>query len=237
MEELDASALDTAIRGFERELQQFYDHLEVCEDPLATNPVKFLVFLSWHQCHSDLYRMFLNGYGEAATPPSAAMVASDDGIWMQKRCLTHAETIIQSIENYSKESQSHRPLEFDPAVCAYHSSMLVLFGARAKRDLTKLTLAEAIEKARFCLVFIKKTYATLESAKPMVSFLSPGKCSKSTVLTEPANTFRKVDRTVFSIFTVTTFTWSQWLTASRRCTPVISGCVTASGYSTKTINT
>ncbi|KAI0108978.1 hypothetical protein GGR51DRAFT_116645 [Nemania sp. FL0031] len=98
-------------------------------------PAQFVMLhMSYHQCHCDLYRMFLNGYSEAAPSKLLASIRTEDRISMQAQCLNHAESILQILGDFitNHPGDSRRPLllERDAAVCAFESARLVMFGAR-----------------------------------------------------------------------------------------------------------
>ncbi|KAI0437549.1 hypothetical protein F4803DRAFT_145878 [Xylaria telfairii] len=158
--EESSSTIGARIRQFEQELaclqaalspehQYSVSNLVSCEWPAQF----VMLHMSYYQCHCDLYRMFLNGYSEAAPSMLLASIRSQDRIAMQAKCLEHAENIIQILGNFlthhgrlSRGRNSLLLLERDAAVCAFESARLVMFGARLPRATS--TLEAAIYKAR-----------------------------------------------------------------------------------------
>lgn len=73
--------------------------------------------MSWHQCHCDLYRIFMEGYSEAAPPLALAHIYPHERARMQQRCLEHAEEIVRVLTdfvNYGRPDD-YRHLERDAA--------------------------------------------------------------------------------------------------------------------------
>ncbi|KAI0203473.1 fungal-specific transcription factor domain-containing protein [Astrocystis sublimbata] len=101
-------------------------------------PAQFVMLhVSYYQCHCDLYRMFLNGYSEAAPSVLLASIRSEDRFPMQARCLENAESIIQVLDDFLTHhtrlgrGRSYRLLlERDVAVCGFEAARLLMFGAR-----------------------------------------------------------------------------------------------------------
>ncbi|KAI0517088.1 hypothetical protein F5B22DRAFT_636031 [Xylaria bambusicola] len=115
-------------------------------------PAQFVMLhISFYQCHCDIYRMFLNGYSEAAPSGLLASIRPQDCATMQAQCLEQAENIIRIlgdfITSYPRGSSSQLLfLERDAAVCAFESARLVMFGSRL--PCATSTLEASIHKAR-----------------------------------------------------------------------------------------
>ncbi|KAI0860203.1 hypothetical protein F4860DRAFT_232164 [Xylaria cubensis] len=158
--EESSSTIGARIRQFEQELaclqaalspehQYSVSNLVSCEWPAQF----VMLHMSYHQYHCDLYRMFLNGYSEAAPSMLLANIRSQDRIAMQAKCLEHAENIIRILGDFlthhtrlSRGRSRLLLLERDGAVCAFESARLVMFGARL--PCATSTLEAAIHKAR-----------------------------------------------------------------------------------------
>ncbi|KAI1632386.1 hypothetical protein F4809DRAFT_92522 [Biscogniauxia mediterranea] len=160
------------IRQFERELML----LNTTLDPLDRYSVMNLtsckwqaqfvmLHMSWHQCHCDLYRMVLNGYGEAAPTRVLAGIHPRDRIAMQLKCLEHAEDIIRILSDFTNHGNSSCLLERDAAVCAFESARLVMFGARLPGATS--TLDMALNKAKLSLYVITKFFPYSASTRPL----------------------------------------------------------------------
>ncbi|KLU82869.1 hypothetical protein MAPG_01937 [Magnaporthiopsis poae ATCC 64411] len=116
------------------------------------------VYLTWHQCHCDAYRLLLSGYKEAApdtvvhgVPPTyvARSVAS---------CLDHARAIIAIMHDANALSPRLRVAPPDMAICGYHAARLVLFISSSPQNPpdTGITEADALTQARSVLDIIKQ---------------------------------------------------------------------------------
>ncbi|KAI1749628.1 hypothetical protein F4782DRAFT_296422 [Xylaria castorea] len=158
--EESSSTIGARIRQFEQELACLQAALSPEHQYSLANliscewPAQFVMLhMSYYQCHCDLYRMFLNGYSEAAPSMLLASIRSQDRIAMQAKCLEHAENIIRILGDFLthhtrlSRGRSHLLLlERDGAVCAFESARLVMFGARL--PCATSTLEVAIHKAR-----------------------------------------------------------------------------------------
>ncbi|KAJ3570730.1 hypothetical protein NPX13_g5634 [Xylaria arbuscula] len=133
-----------------------------------------MLHVSYYQCHCDLYRMFLNGYTEAAPSIFLASIRHQDCIAMQAKCLEHAENIIRILGDFvaghtrdSPNSSQLLLLERDAAVCAFESARLVMFGARL--PCATSTLEDSIYKARgISLYFITEFFQYSASTRPLI---------------------------------------------------------------------
>lgn len=73
--------------------------------------------MSWHQCHCDLYRIFMEGYSEAAPPLALAHIHPHERARMRQRCLEHAEGIVRVLTDFMNYGRpdDYRHLERDAA--------------------------------------------------------------------------------------------------------------------------
>ncbi|KAJ8122349.1 hypothetical protein ONZ43_g1431 [Nemania bipapillata] len=85
--EVSSSTIGGRIRQFERDLAGLLSSLIPGHQYSVTNlvsselPAQFaMLHMSYHQCHCDLYRMFLNGYSEAAPSKLLASIRTQDRI-------------------------------------------------------------------------------------------------------------------------------------------------------------
>lgn len=132
-----------------------------------------MVQLSIHQSYCDLYRIFLTGYAEAA--PISAIEGIDSSRMTQMRiaCLNHAQSISQLLMDFGRTSASKAPilLDFDAAVCSYHSLRLQLFAActTGTGSSPRVELELAISNTKDCLEIMTRLFGLLKSVTPMVS--------------------------------------------------------------------
>ncbi|KAI0390600.1 hypothetical protein F5Y17DRAFT_51473 [Xylariaceae sp. FL0594] len=127
-----------------------------------------LLHVSYHQCHCDMFRLFLNGSSEAAPTGVLGMMKQQDYISMQAKCLQHAEEITQIIDDFTKYCDTSHLLERDTAVCAFESARILLFGCSQLNLTSTVTLETAIHKARtISLPFITKYFAYSAATRPL----------------------------------------------------------------------
>lgn len=154
-----------------RSLESF--HTQDVDRP-SVRPGSIMVQMSIHQCYCDLYRIFLTGYAEAAPISAIEGIDSSRVTQMRRECLDHAQSITQLLIDFGKTDASNLPilLDFDAAVCSYHSLRLQLFAActvgtgsslRVQMDL-------AISNTKDCLEIMTRLFGLLKSVTPMVSF-------------------------------------------------------------------
>lgn len=177
-----------SVRNFEEELQHLYRSLADSDRYDATifarcrRPARILmVHESWHQCYCELYRIFLTGYREAA--PASALEGIDRDQILKKRilCLNHALSNVQILTSFSQQCEV-RTVDFDTAICAYNNARIILFSARTDVVTKSLSMATALEKARFCQDFMNRFFPSSPVVEPMVSL---GDCSLFSILTCP----------------------------------------------------
>ncbi|RYP68645.1 hypothetical protein DL771_006515 [Monosporascus sp. 5C6A] len=148
------SSIGDSIRRFERRLQYLKASLGQTDQYMveslaaSTRQAQYImVHMSWHQCHCDLYRIFMDGYSEAAPSPVLAHVHPNE----------RADFV-----NYGK---SDCLLERDAAVCAFESARIILFCSRMSPGGSALDLA--IGKAKICLHVITMYFHSSAPIKPM----------------------------------------------------------------------
>lgn len=131
-----------------------------------------MVHMSWHQSHCDLYRIFMDGYSEAAPSSALACIHPHERVRMQQRCLEHAEGIIRILTDFVNHGKSDCLLERDTAVCAFESARIVLFHSRMSSEGSVSDAAMA--KARTCLHIITNYFRSSAPIQLTVSsFASP----------------------------------------------------------------
>ncbi|RYP85807.1 hypothetical protein DL770_004986 [Monosporascus sp. CRB-9-2] len=167
-----SSSIGDSIRQFERRLQYLKTSLRQTDQysvaSLAASPRQaqyIMVHMSWHQCHCDLYRIFMDGYSEAAPSPVLAHVHPNERADMQQRCLEHAEGIIRILTDFVNYGKSDCLLERDAAVCAFESARIILFCSRMSPGGSALDVA--IGKAKICLHVITMYFHSSAPIKPM----------------------------------------------------------------------
>ena len=132
-------------------------------------PRHILLHLSWHQCHCDLYRLFLVGYREAA--PRVVLDALDPDVTSHAVSLSlhHATAIIQILTSLNQQITQARLLEFDTAICAYQATRLVLFLSRTgKSGIVRATEEFALSRAELCLAALKRFFPNSTLVAPMI---------------------------------------------------------------------
>ncbi|RYO80119.1 hypothetical protein DL766_001561 [Monosporascus sp. MC13-8B] len=117
-----SSSIGASIRQFEGRLQYIKASLRQTDQysvaSLAASPRQaqyIMVHMSWHQCHCDLYRIFMDGYSEAAPSPVLAHIHPNERADMQQRCLEHAEGIVRILTDFANYGKSDCLLERDAA--------------------------------------------------------------------------------------------------------------------------
>lgn len=137
-------------------------------------PRVMLMHLSWHQCHCDLYRLFLSGFREAAPKVVLDALSPTYITTAASLCFAHAGAIIQILSNLNQQSTQARLLEFDTAICAYHATRLVLFLSRASVrgspliNIPNTTEEFALSRAELCLAALKRFFPSSTLAKPII---------------------------------------------------------------------
>lgn len=138
---------------------------------ICWTPSYLMLHISWHQCHCDLYRLFVRGYAEASPLSILEGITAETQVTLRDRCLKHADAIAQILSEFMRQCGDVLVLELDTAVCAYHSAKLILFGACVlrKNDTDMLDKQRAISSARVSLDFIDRFFASNLCSTPMVS--------------------------------------------------------------------
>lgn len=126
-----------------------------------------MAHMSWHQCHCDLYRIFMDGYSEAAPSSALAYIHPSERVRMQRRCLEHAEGIIRILTDFVNHGRPDCLLERDAAVCAFESARIVLFHSRMSPEGSASDAAMAM--ARTCLHIITEYFRSSAPIQLMVS--------------------------------------------------------------------
>ncbi|KAF4990371.1 hypothetical protein FGRMN_8506 [Fusarium graminum] len=123
------------------------------------SPVYTITHMSWHQCHCDLYRIFLTEFPDSTPHASIEGPSTSEKALMKEKCLYHAEQIVGVLSYFAQHKDEKDMLEFDAAICAYHGARLILFGTYTSRDNTGLQMQMTISKAQLCLDVITQYFA------------------------------------------------------------------------------
>ena len=161
------------VRRFEDELQHLYRSLH---DSDRYNPKIFsycarparilMVHECWHQAYTDLYRIFLTGYREAAPPSAMEGIPQEDILRRRVLCLEHALNIVRIFAAFSEQC-TVQTIDFDTAICAYHSARIILFSAQTDAVTQSLSMPNALEKARFCQSIMNRFFRDSPVVEPM----------------------------------------------------------------------
>ncbi|ETI28413.1 hypothetical protein G647_00862 [Cladophialophora carrionii CBS 160.54] len=161
------------VRRFEDELQHLYRSLA---DSDRYNPKIFsycarparilMVHECWHQAYTDLYRIFLTGYREAAPPSAMEGIPREEILRRRTLCLNHALSIVQIFAAFSEQCNV-QTIDFDTAICAYHSARIILFNAQTDVVTQSLSMPAALEKAAFCQSIMNRYFRDSPVVEPM----------------------------------------------------------------------
>ncbi|KIW99878.1 uncharacterized protein Z518_10806 [Rhinocladiella mackenziei CBS 650.93] len=170
---MQVSELMRAVRQFEAELEHLYRSIAEID---KYSPTIFLhskkqarhlmLHQSWHLSHCDLYRIFLTGYREAAPASTLEGIDNREILRMQSLCLQHALTIVQIIAEFSKHCTA-QTIDSDTAICAYHSTRIILFTSQTDRLPQRLSKTAALEQVRVCQNIMNRFFATSPVVEPM----------------------------------------------------------------------
>lgn len=173
----DLRVLLAEVIRFESELRQLQGQLLEADRYPQRDLSRFqwqssylMLHVSWHQCHCDLYRLFVSGYTEASPLSILESMSPNDQLKLREKCFKHAESIAQLLSEFLRQNDTVLLLELDTAVCAYHCARLILYGTcTLKKDLTdSLDKQRAIGMARISFDLIDRYFANVMCSKPMV---------------------------------------------------------------------
>ncbi|KAJ4141954.1 hypothetical protein NW754_014743 [Fusarium falciforme] len=174
LKEVNLSELFSSMERFQNDLLRLRTKLAPSDQYPPTNPEELhrppqyaIMHMSWHQCHCDLYRIFLTGYPEATPHAAVEGMSAPERALMKDKCLAHAEQIVKVLSDFVQHKDERDMLEFDAAVCAYHGARLILFGTYTGKDNTGLPMQMAINKAQLCLDVITRYFDFSAQLKPM----------------------------------------------------------------------
>ncbi|EEU44500.1 uncharacterized protein NECHADRAFT_49581 [Fusarium vanettenii 77-13-4] len=174
LKEVNLSELFSSMERFQNDLLRLRTKLAPGDQYPPTNPEELhrppqyaIMHMSWHQCHCDLYRIFLTGYPEATPHAAVEGMSASERALMKDKCLAHAEQIVKVLSDFVQHKDERDMLEFDAAVCAYHGARLILFGTYTGKDNTGLPMQMAINKAQLCLDVITRYFDFSAQLKPM----------------------------------------------------------------------
>ncbi|KAH7018395.1 fungal-specific transcription factor domain-containing protein [Microdochium trichocladiopsis] len=129
-------------------------------------PAEYLMLhVSWHQCHCDLYRSFIDSYSEAAPVAVLEGLHPQDRAAVQRKCVEHAEAIIDILSDFAQHGHSQCQLERDIAVCAFEAARIVMFDCRRTGQVGKMH--EALVKASLCFQLITRHFSFSASTQPL----------------------------------------------------------------------
>lgn len=127
-----------------------------------------LVYLSYHQCHCDLFRLLLRGgYREAA--PAVVLDAIDGGLLAKAEalCLQHATAIVDILATLNQHSQRAQLLEYDTAICGYHATRVLLFIAQFSKE-SNISEEWALSRAELCMASLRRFFPTSKLVRPVL---------------------------------------------------------------------
>lgn len=170
--------LPTVMRDFEQHLDRLGRELpngliltadrisQLLNTPWLARQV--LVYLSFHQCHCDLYRLLLRHYREAA--PAVVLDAMDESLLAkaEQLCLQHATAIVDILATLNQQSQRAQLLEFDTAICGYHATRILLFIAQFSRSGSRPSEEWALSRAELCLASLRRFFPSSKLVKPVL---------------------------------------------------------------------
>ncbi|WZH45978.1 uncharacterized protein QYS62_007047 [Fusarium acuminatum] len=135
------------------------------------------VFSSMERFQNDLLRLKtklaphdqypLSKYPESTPHASIESISVSEKASMKEKCISHAEEIVNILSAFVKHKDEKDTLEFDAAICAYHSARLLLFGAYTGGNNTGLLMQTAISKAQLCLDVITRYFDFSAQLKSM----------------------------------------------------------------------
>ncbi|KAJ9254114.1 hypothetical protein C8Q69DRAFT_453531 [Paecilomyces variotii] len=143
--------------------------IDVADD--RWDPPIVMLRLSLHQSYCDLYRIFLTGYPEAAPQSAIEQISLPDREAMQDKCLHHAHAISQTLVDFAESREGTQILDYDAAVCTYHSLRLMLFFASTRPGYSRIEKQTVIERAKACVNITLQLFHFLEPVKPMIADL------------------------------------------------------------------
>ncbi|KAF5019573.1 hypothetical protein F66182_8426 [Fusarium sp. NRRL 66182] len=178
MKEANLSDLFSSMERFQNDLLRLQTKLAPGDQYPPVNPQEqhptpqyVSMHMSWHQCHCDLYRIFLTEYPESTPHATIDGVSVSEKALMKDKCLSHAEQIIKVLSDFVQHKDDGDMLEFDAAICAYHAARLVLFGTYTGRDNNGISMQMAISKAQLCLDVVTRYFGFSAQLKSMASLL------------------------------------------------------------------
>ncbi|CAJ0552152.1 Ff.00g061310.m01.CDS01 [Fusarium sp. VM40] len=174
LKEINISEVFSSMERFQNDLLRLKTKLAPHDQyPLSSrgnaylSPQYVIMHMSWHQCHCDIYRMFLTEYPESTPHASIECISVSEKASMKEKCISHAEEIVNILSAFVKHKDEKDTLEFDAAICAYHSARLLLFGAYTGGNNTGLLMQTAISKAQSCLDVITRYFDFSAQLKSM----------------------------------------------------------------------
>lgn len=166
------------MQGFEQHLEQVRrelpngphltaDHItQLLNTPWLSRQI--LVHLSYHQAYSDLYRILLRGYREAA--PNVVLDSLDPDLLAKASHLSlqHATAIVDILATLNQQSQRPQLLEFDSAICGYHATRVLLFIAQFGAAPRPIGEEWALSRAELCMASLRRFFPTSRLVRPIL---------------------------------------------------------------------
>ncbi|KAE8336581.1 hypothetical protein BDV24DRAFT_168151 [Aspergillus arachidicola] len=176
--EVSLAELFRSVERFQSDLHRLRSRLAPTDQYPPTHPGELhwparyaILHMSWHQCHCDLYRIFLSGYPESTPHPAVERMTLPERVLMKDKCFGHAEQIVKVLSDFVHHKDEQHMLDFDVAVCAYHAARLILFGTYTGRSDEALPMQMAIYKAQLCLDVITRYFGFSAQLKSMRQIL------------------------------------------------------------------
>lgn len=166
------------MQGFEHHLEQIGRELpnglhltaerisQLLNTPWLSRQI--LVYLSFHQAYSDLYRILLRGYREAA--PAVVLDSLDPDLLAKAAHLSlqHATAIVDILATLNQQSQRPQLLEFDSAICGYHATRVLLFIAQFGATPRPIGEEWALSRAELCMASLRRFFPTSRLVRPIL---------------------------------------------------------------------
>ena len=135
-------------------------------------PRYLIMRLSFHQIQTDLYRLLLRNFRDAA--PRVVVDALDVEFLdrAETLCIRHAKMSVRTIAALDNlKEDPPRLLEFDTAICAYTASRILLFTARFGSTPERPSEEFALSRAEQCLAAVQRFFPRSMLVKPIIAEL------------------------------------------------------------------
>ena len=150
-------------------------------------PRFLMVHIWWHQCHCDLYRLFLKGHRLALPSDAINLFDTEFVSHCQERCLEHAISIVDILSTLLHLDVDLPLMDLDMATCIYHAARILYHTYRTQNAKFGLTEELVHDKAQICMSVLEK----LPSGSPMTELYVGFLYSHS--LNDTENSIQKTD--------------------------------------------